>query len=107
MTSAGGSINIGEHRKRMADELGTEPTYTATFERTFQKKDKTWTRDRAKAIKEKYDELLMSTASGGDGRAASEPVGDNMALWVEDKGIHSKGCYKFILQCGYFKEDTT
>ncbi|XP_056168949.1 uncharacterized protein LOC115673296 isoform X2 [Syzygium oleosum] len=24
------------------NELGTEPTYTVTFERTFQKKDKTW-----------------------------------------------------------------
>ncbi|XP_056161913.1 uncharacterized protein LOC130135997 [Syzygium oleosum] len=91
-TYAGGSINIGEHRKRMADELGTEPTFTATFKRTFQKKDKMWTGDPAKAIKEKYDELLMSTASsgdggdGGDGVAASEPSVDSMALWLEASG---------------------
>ncbi|XP_056159641.1 uncharacterized protein LOC130135161 [Syzygium oleosum] len=32
------------------NELGTEPTYTATFECAFQKKDKTWTGDRAKDI---------------------------------------------------------
>ncbi|XP_030553408.2 uncharacterized protein LOC115757345 isoform X1 [Rhodamnia argentea] len=63
-----------------ANELGTEPTYTATFERTFQKKDKTWTGDRVKAIKEKYDELLMSTASGGDGGAEFELAVDHMAL---------------------------
>ncbi|XP_048134029.1 uncharacterized protein LOC125314839 [Rhodamnia argentea] len=40
-TYAGGSINIGEHKKRMANELGTEPTYIGIFECTFQKKDKT------------------------------------------------------------------
>ncbi|XP_048127293.1 uncharacterized protein LOC125312632 [Rhodamnia argentea] len=34
-----------------AHELGMEPTYFATFERTFQKKDKTWTNNRAKCIK--------------------------------------------------------
>ncbi|KAI3412474.1 J domain-containing protein [Psidium guajava] len=85
---------ITEHRKRMADELGTEPTYTATFERTFQKKYKTWTGDRAKAIKEKYDELLMSTASGGDGvdgSGASSGGSDNMTLWVEASGGMKRG----------------
>ncbi|XP_056174569.1 uncharacterized protein LOC130140100 isoform X2 [Syzygium oleosum] len=111
-TYAGGSINIGEHRKRMANELGTEPTFIATFERTFQKKDKTWTGNRAKAIKvckvifciyiyevflfssillmyDKYDELVMSTAASGDGDgdgdgvAAFKPSVDSMALWVE------------------------
>ncbi|XP_056170473.1 uncharacterized protein LOC115666878 [Syzygium oleosum] len=90
-TYAGGSINIGEHRKRMANELGTEPTFAATFERTFQKKDKTWTGDRAKAIKEKYDELLISTASGGDGVATSEPSIDSMVLWVEASGGMKRG----------------
>ncbi|XP_056166447.1 uncharacterized protein LOC130137908 [Syzygium oleosum] len=85
-TYVGGSINIREHRKRMADELGTQPTFTATFECTFQKKDKTWTGDRAKAIKEKYDKLLMSTASGGNGVAVSEPSVDSMALWLEASG---------------------
>ncbi|XP_048134070.1 uncharacterized protein LOC115743530 [Rhodamnia argentea] len=90
-TYAGGSINIGEHRKRMAHELGTEPTYAATFERTFQKKDKTWIGDRAKSVKEKYDEFLMSTASGDDGRVASEPTADNMALWVEASGGMKRG----------------
>ncbi|KAI3412911.1 uncharacterized protein J3R85_016814 [Psidium guajava] len=78
----------------MADELGTELTYTATFERTFQKKDKTWTSDRAKAIKEKYDELLMSTASGGDGGDGSEQSSersDNMTLWVEASGGMKRG----------------
>ncbi|XP_048134426.1 uncharacterized protein LOC125314951 [Rhodamnia argentea] len=77
----------------MAHQLGTEPTYAATFERTFQKKDKTWIRDRAKSVKEKYDELLMSTASGGDGGAASEPTADNMALWVEASGGMKEGKY--------------
>ncbi|XP_056174950.1 uncharacterized protein LOC115676546 [Syzygium oleosum] len=92
-TYAWGSINIGEHRKRMANELGTESTYTATFECTFQKKDKTWTGDRAKAIKEKYDELLMSSASGsgGDSVAASEPSVDTMASWVEASGGMKRG----------------
>ncbi|XP_048127820.1 uncharacterized protein LOC125312741 [Rhodamnia argentea] len=90
-TYAGGSINIGEHKKRMANELGTEPTYIATFERTFEKKVKTWISDQAKAIKEKYDELLMSTAIGGDGGAESELVVDHMALWVEASGGMKRG----------------
>ncbi|XP_056163789.1 uncharacterized protein LOC130137081 [Syzygium oleosum] len=85
-TYAGGSINIAEHRKRLAHELGTEPTFAATFERTFQKKDKTWTGDRAKAVKEKYDELLMSSASGSDDCPESRPPVDNMALWMEATG---------------------
>ncbi|XP_056161785.1 uncharacterized protein LOC130135924 [Syzygium oleosum] len=67
----------------------------ATFERTFQKKDKTWTGNRAKAITDKYDELVMSTAAAsgdgdgdgdGDGVAASEPSVDSMALWMEASG---------------------
>ncbi|XP_056174627.1 uncharacterized protein LOC130140114 [Syzygium oleosum] len=91
-TYAGVSINIGEHRKRMADELGTEPTFMATFERTFQKKDKTWTGNRAKVIKDKYDELVMSTAAAsgdgdGDGDGDSvccvRAIGCDMALWME------------------------
>ncbi|KAI3409218.1 S5 DRBM domain-containing protein [Psidium guajava] len=82
-TYARGFIKIAEHRKRMPDELGIESIYTTTFERTFKKKDKTWSGDRAKAIKEKYDELLVTQISGGDGDAAFEPSVDNMALWVE------------------------
>ncbi|XP_056167065.1 uncharacterized protein LOC130138091 [Syzygium oleosum] len=79
-----------------ADELGTEPTFMATFERTFQKKDKTWTGNRAKVIKDKYDELVMSTAAAsgdgdGDGAAASEPSVDSMALWMEASGGMRRG----------------
>ncbi|XP_048136598.1 uncharacterized protein LOC125315484 [Rhodamnia argentea] len=77
-----------------AHDLGTEPTYAATFELVFQKKDKTWVGDRAKSVKvckEKYDELLMSAASGGDGGDASEPAADNMAMWVEASGGVKRG----------------
>ncbi|XP_048132790.1 uncharacterized protein LOC115733800 isoform X1 [Rhodamnia argentea] len=90
-TYAGGSINIGEHRKRLAHDLGTETTYAATFERVFQKKDKTWVGDRAKSVKEKYDELLMSAASGDDGGDASSQAADNMAMWVEASGGVKRG----------------
>ncbi|XP_056158501.1 uncharacterized protein LOC130134825 [Syzygium oleosum] len=81
-TYVGGSINIEKHRKRMADELGTEPTFMATFEHTFQKKDKTWTGNRAKAIKDKYDELVMSTAAAsGDGDGDGDSVAASEILW--------------------------
>ncbi|KAI6688728.1 hypothetical protein NL676_025556 [Syzygium grande] len=66
-TYAEGSINIEEHRKRIADELGTEPIFIATFERTFQKKDKTWTSNRANAITDKYELVMSTTAASGDG----------------------------------------
>ncbi|XP_048132791.1 uncharacterized protein LOC115733800 isoform X2 [Rhodamnia argentea] len=74
-----------------AHDLGTETTYAATFERVFQKKDKTWVGDRAKSVKEKYDELLMSAASGDDGGDASSQAADNMAMWVEASGGVKRG----------------
>ncbi|KAI6681081.1 hypothetical protein NL676_034962 [Syzygium grande] len=88
-------------RKRMADELGREPTFTATFECTFQKKDKTWIGNRAKAVKEKYDELLMSTASGDDDVAASEPSVDSMALWLEASVLASSFSLGYVLFSSY------
>ncbi|XP_074569780.1 uncharacterized protein LOC141826436 [Curcuma longa] len=87
-TYAGGSINIDEHTRRLVKEMGRDPDFIDTFTRTFQKKDKTWSGDRAKAIKDKYDELELarvSTASSeGDG---SEPsVGNDLSLWLEATG---------------------
>ncbi|XP_042465847.1 uncharacterized protein LOC122048327 [Zingiber officinale] len=48
---AGGSINIEEHSRRLSRDLGKEPDFIDTFVRTFQKKDKTWSGDRARIIK--------------------------------------------------------
>ena len=71
----------------------------------------------------KYDELLMSNASGSDGCAAYEPLGDNMTLWVKATGrikkrkniwdgifvndVHVESCWNFIIQCDWSKKVTT
>ncbi|XP_042394133.1 uncharacterized protein LOC121984985 [Zingiber officinale] len=89
-TYAGGSINVDEHRRRLTKELGKEPNFIDTFTRTFQKKDKTWSGDRAKAIKEKYVELEVTqrcSASASSDIEGSEPsVGSDFNLWLQASG---------------------
>ncbi|XP_042385962.1 uncharacterized protein LOC121977469 [Zingiber officinale] len=89
-TYAGGSINVDEHRRRLTKELGKEPNFIDTFTRTFQKKDKTWSGDRAKAIKEKYVELEVAqrcSASASSDIEGSEPsVGSDFNLWLQASG---------------------
>ncbi|XP_074570413.1 uncharacterized protein LOC141827028 [Curcuma longa] len=58
-TYAGGSINIDEHARRLAKELGRDPNVIDTFTRTFQKKDKSWSGDRAKAMKHSDLQLVV------------------------------------------------
>ncbi|XP_042439815.1 uncharacterized protein LOC122025119 [Zingiber officinale] len=94
-TYAGGSINIDEHRRRLSKELGKEPTFIETFTRTFQKKDKTWSGDRARAIKEKYDELEVAQRCSGstsaDMEGSESSVGTDLNLWLQASGGSKKG----------------
>ncbi|XP_074557057.1 uncharacterized protein LOC141813049 [Curcuma longa] len=87
-TYAGGSINIDEHTRRLAKEMGRDPDFIDTFTRTFQKKDKTWSGDRAKAIKDKYDELELARAStaSSEGDGSEPSVGNDLSLWLEASG---------------------
>ncbi|XP_074556257.1 uncharacterized protein LOC141812114 [Curcuma longa] len=86
-TYAGGSINIDEHARRLAKELGRDPNVIDTFTRTFQKKDKSWSGDRAKAMKDKYCELELAQQSSAGSSEGSEPsVGNELSLWLEASG---------------------
>ncbi|XP_074588643.1 uncharacterized protein LOC141844508 [Curcuma longa] len=86
-TYAGGSINIDEHARRLAKELGRDPNVIDTFTRTFQKKDKSWSGDRAKAMKDKYCELELAQRSSAGSSEGSEPsVGNELSLWLEASG---------------------
>ncbi|XP_074577500.1 uncharacterized protein LOC141833894, partial [Curcuma longa] len=68
-------------------EMGKEPLFIETFTRTFQKKDKTWSGDRARAMKEKFDEAELAQTSA-DG---SEPsIGNDLSIWLDVTG-GSKG----------------
>ncbi|XP_074556358.1 uncharacterized protein LOC141812212 [Curcuma longa] len=92
-TYAGGSINIEEHTRRLTKEMGKEPSVIETFTRTFQKKDKTWSGDRARAMKEKFDEveLAQRSSSASDNADGSEPsIGNDLSIWLEVTG-GSKG----------------
>ncbi|XP_074560182.1 uncharacterized protein LOC141816268, partial [Curcuma longa] len=92
-TYAGGSINVEEHARRLTQEMGKEPVFMETFTRTFQKKDKTWSGDRARTLKEKYDELELAqrSSSASDTADGSEPsVGNDLNIWLEVTG-GSKG----------------
>ncbi|XP_074576665.1 uncharacterized protein LOC141833177 [Curcuma longa] len=81
-TYAGGSINMDEHTRRLAKEIGRDPDFIDTFTRAFQKKDKSWSGDRAKAMKDKFTELSSVASSEG----SESSVGNELSLWLEASG---------------------
>ncbi|XP_074570625.1 uncharacterized protein LOC141827305 [Curcuma longa] len=102
-TYAGGSINIDEHARRLAKELGRDPNVIEHFTRTFQKKDKTWSGERAKKMKDKYCELELAQQSQAGSSEGSEPsVGSELSLWLEATG----GC-KVTSQIHSLTEEVT
>ncbi|XP_042469132.1 uncharacterized protein LOC122051883 isoform X1 [Zingiber officinale] len=90
-TYAGGSINIDEHRRRMTKDMGKEPSFIETFTKTFTKKDKSWSGARAKAIKDKYDELEIAHRSSCASEETESSVGNNLDLWLEASGGQKGG----------------
>ncbi|XP_074591071.1 uncharacterized protein LOC141846957 [Curcuma longa] len=89
-TYAGGSINIEEHTRRLTQEMGKEPLFIETFTRTFQKKDKTWSGDRARAMKEKYEEAELAQRNSSASEGSEPSVGNDLNIWLEVTG-GSKG----------------
>ncbi|XP_074565007.1 uncharacterized protein LOC141821489 [Curcuma longa] len=81
-TYAGGSINMDEHTRRLAKEIGRDPDFIDTFTRAFQKKDKSWSGERAKAMKDKFTELSSAASSQG----SESSVGNELSLWLEASG---------------------
>ncbi|XP_074566591.1 uncharacterized protein LOC141823222 [Curcuma longa] len=81
-TYAGGSINMDEHTRRLAKEIGRDHDFIDTFTRAFQKKDKSWSGDRAKAMKDKFIELSSVASSEG----SESLVGNELSLWLKASG---------------------
>ncbi|XP_042469752.1 uncharacterized protein LOC122052340 isoform X2 [Zingiber officinale] len=72
-------------------DMGKEPSFIETFTKTFTKKDKSWSGARAKAIKDKYDELEIAHRSSCASEETESSVGKNLDLWLEASGGQKGG----------------
>ncbi|KAI6668761.1 hypothetical protein NL676_007166 [Syzygium grande] len=85
----------------LAKVLGTPPSFSQTYERTFMRKDKSFVSGTAKAVKEKFDEMLASTAGvggsgSGEGTEGTSPSiemsqAEQEKLWWQASAAVKKG----------------
>ncbi|XP_047333578.1 uncharacterized protein LOC124937108 [Impatiens glandulifera] len=85
-TYCGGSITAEEHQRRLARELGRLPTILETFEKTFKKKDGTWSGSRAAEVVETFSQLHETQNS-----VQLEERKTDTELWMEAAGSSTSG----------------
>ncbi|XP_047322647.1 uncharacterized protein LOC124926459 [Impatiens glandulifera] len=86
-TYCGGSIPTIEHQRRLTEELGRPATIYETFEKTFKKKDGTWSGKRIVEVVNSFTQLNQTQESMDMNEKKSE-----MELWMEAAGKSKSDC---------------